>query len=317
MIVTKKKAGPMDTWKPMWEEKNKGMKIVATITFSRTALSWKERRDVAAFISWLLVAKHDAMHPSQINGWRRQEFGLFLIIAMIKQCYAVDNIAKTVEIYLQAFEPSAINLYTMLGFQQLNNHYDDGFGMLPRHVKDHLSANKSEESKISIFHANDKVPKSVAYQLMHLRSGCLRHFKFTSSMDKTQSLMKDTNEMWQIWWQFPPPRVQGIRLHYSDSTTMRQLLVGLPLLKALLPLPFSSMPLLTTMFVKGKMTIERCLAHAAVNGIKWMSSGKLDLMAAIVLFDGRFHNFCFVMPDCLCVIQSQLHSPNLSNTSVL
>jgi hypothetical protein len=98
---------------------------------------------------------------------------------------------------------------------------------------------------------------------------------------------------------------------------MRQLLVGLPLLKALLPPPFSSMPLLTTMFVKGKMTIERCLAHAAANGIKWMSSGKLDLMAAIVLFDGRFHNFCFVMPDCLCVIQSQLHSPNLSNTSVL
>jgi hypothetical protein len=56
----------------------------------------------------------------------------------------------------------------------------------------------------------------------------------------------------------------------------------------------------TTMFVKGKMTIERCLAHTTANKIKWMSSGEIDLMAAIVIFDGRFYDFCFVMPSCLC-----------------
>ena len=106
--------------------------------------------------------------------------------------------------------------------------------------------------------------------------------------------------MWQIWCQLPPPRVRGIRLHYSDSTTMRQLLVGLPLLKALLPPPYSSMPPLANMFVKGKMTIERCLAHTLANGIIWMSSGELDFMAAIVLFDGQYHDFCFIMPSCLC-----------------
>ena len=31
-----------------------------------------------------------------------------------------------------------------------------------------------------------------------------------------------------------------------------------------------------------------------------MSSGELDLMSAIVLFDGRFYDLCFVMPSCLC-----------------
>jgi hypothetical protein len=119
----------------------------------------------------------------------------------------------------------------------MNKYYDDGFKMLPRHVRDHLSANKSEESKIAIFHAYDKEPKSFAYQLMHLRSGCLRHFQL-APMDAPQSVMKDTTDTdsstWQIWCQFPPPRVRGIRLHYSDST-MRLLFVGLPLVKALLP----------------------------------------------------------------------------------
>ena len=252
----------------MWDEENQAMKIVAAVTLSRTFPSRKERNDVAAFISWLLVAKHDALHLSQINGWRRQGFGLFLIIAMIKYCYAVDDLVKTVEIYLQSFEPSAFNFNTMLEFKQMNNPYDDGFGMLLRHVKYRLSANKSEESQISIFHAYDKGPKSVAYQLMHLHSGCLRHFQL-APMDKTQSMLNDKTDIWQIWCRFPPPQVWEVRLHYSDST-MRQLIFGLPFLKALLLPSYSSMPPLTTMYIRGEMMIERCLAHTTANGIKWI-----------------------------------------------
>ena len=165
-------------------------------------------------------------------------------------------------------------------------------------MKHHRTANKSEESQISIFHACDKEPESVAYQLMHLRSECLRHFPI-AQMDETQSVLNDTTDIWQIWCRFPPPRVLGqIRLHYSVST-MRQLFVGLPLLKALLPPLYSSIPSLTTMNVRGEMTIKHCLAHTTANGMKWMSSGELHLMSAIDLFDGRFHDLCFVMPSCL------------------
>ncbi|KAI2490595.1 hypothetical protein MHU86_23969 [Fragilaria crotonensis] len=302
MIVTKKKAGPIHTWKPMWEEKNQGMKVVAAVTFSRTFPSRKERHDVAAFISWLLVAKHDATHPTQINGWRRQGFGLFLIIAMIKYCYANDIACKTVEIFLQSYEPSAFHFYTMLGFKQINDHFDDGFSMLPRHVRDHLSAFKSAEFKISIFHAYDKDdPKSIVYQLMHLRSGCLRHFQLAPA-DEAQAVSQaasDTNNAWKLWCEFPPPIVRGIRLHYSDST-LRQLFVGLPFVKALLPPPYASVPPLTTMFVKGEVRIERRLLHTEAHGVKWMQSGELDLMMAILLCDGRYQDLCFVMPCCYC-----------------
>ena len=118
-------------------------------------------------------------------------------------------------------------------------------------------------------------------------------------MKIVQSVLNNVTDIWQIWCRFPPPRVREIRLHYSDST-MRQLFVGLPLLKASLPPPYASMPPLTTMYIKGEMTIERRLVHTTANGIKWMSSSELDLMSAIVLFDGRFHDLCLIMPSCLC-----------------
>ena len=67
-------------------------------------------------------------------------FGLFLIIAMIKYCYTVDNLAKTVQIVLQSIEPSAFNFYTMLVNKSGNaiNRYD-GHGKFTqgkRKVKD-------------------------------------------------------------------------------------------------------------------------------------------------------------------------------------
>jgi glutathione peroxidase-family protein len=50
---------------------------------------------------------------------------------MIKYCYTVDNLAKTVQIVLQSIEPSAFNFYTMLVNKSGNaiNRYD-GHGKL-------------------------------------------------------------------------------------------------------------------------------------------------------------------------------------------
>ena len=100
MIVAKKMKTPRTEWKPMWEEKNVGLKIIGAVTFSRTTSSRKQRSDVAVYISWLLIAKHEAIHPSQIDGWRRKGFGLFMIIAMVKFCFAESvDFAKNVDVF--------------------------------------------------------------------------------------------------------------------------------------------------------------------------------------------------------------------------
>jgi hypothetical protein len=67
----------------------------------------------------------------------------------------------------------------------MNDHYIDGYELLPRHhVWDHLAviAKTLEEPNNAILHAHEN-------QLMHPHSGCLRHLHLTP-MDGPQLVME-------------------------------------------------------------------------------------------------------------------------------
>lgn len=68
----------------------------------------------------------------------------------------------------------------------MNDHYIDGYELLPRHhVWDHLAVITTktlEEPNNAILHAHDN-------QLMHPHSGCLRHLHLTP-MDAPQLVME-------------------------------------------------------------------------------------------------------------------------------
>ena len=302
MIVAKKMKTPPTEWKNMWEEKNVGLKIVGAITFSRTTASRKQRADVAVFISWLLIAKHDSVHPSQTDGWRRQGFGLFMIIAMIKYCFGESKeFAKTVDVFLQCVEPSAFHFYSMLGFKQLNTHFDDGYAMLPLHVRAYLSAtsNTSSKKNVAMFHFYETKDdnNTTAYKLMHLPSGVLRHF-IPDPLASSQSVLSSSSRA--RWCAYPPLDVRDKSFQFPDSS-MRQLFFALLILKDLLPGPYSNVPKgVTKTAVKGEMYIERRLKHTNDNGTSWMASGEVDLMFAILCFDRRYQDLCFIMPSCDC-----------------
>ena len=303
MIVAKKMKTPRTEWKPMWEEKNVGLKIIGAVTFSRTTPSRKKRSDVAVYISWLLIAKHEAIHPSQIDGWRRKGFGLFMIIAMIKFCFAESlDFAKNVDVFLQCYEPAAFTFYKMLGFKMINTHFDDGYALLPPHVKADLSATsaKSPKPNVAMFHfyeRKDDDNVTVAYNLMHLRSGELRHF-VQAPMPASQPAPSNLAR----WCTYPPPPVRGKPLHYSD-TAMRNLFYELQMLQDLLPGPYNSVPLgamTMTAMGTGEMLVERRLTHTTNSKVSWMASAEVDLMFAILCFDLRYQDVCCIMPAWAC-----------------
>jgi hypothetical protein len=90
---------------------------------------------LSVFLSLLGVSHHLTSHPSSIHSWRCNGVGLFMIIQVIKQCASIKGATK-IEIFLQCSEPSALHFYTMIGFQQKNKgDSDDGFGLLPEHVR--------------------------------------------------------------------------------------------------------------------------------------------------------------------------------------
>ena len=105
-----------------------------------------------AVVLWLMVAKHESIHPTEIDGWRCQGFGLFLIIAMIKHCFAVHSTeVKKVEVYLQCYEAASFDFYNHIGFVKINKHYNDGFALLPSHARQSVSV-VSELPGVSMFH---------------------------------------------------------------------------------------------------------------------------------------------------------------------
>ena len=116
--------------------------VAATI---RRCVEKEDGQDSACAISWLQVARHDSIHPSQINGWRRQGLGLFALIScMIKHCYVLQQPKKDQEeqkdntlmdIYLTCYEASAFHFYQMLGFKQINSKHEDWFEKLPDGLK--------------------------------------------------------------------------------------------------------------------------------------------------------------------------------------
>ena len=79
----------------------KGLKVIAAITFHQ-CMEKEDKRNVSCAVSWLLIVGHKTVHPSEISGWRRQGFGLFMFICMIKHCYLVGlNYDVVANIYLQ------------------------------------------------------------------------------------------------------------------------------------------------------------------------------------------------------------------------
>jgi hypothetical protein len=113
---------------------------VAAITF-QSAVNPDDPTDVSAFVSWLVVSMKKDGVPSSIDGWRRQGFGLFMIITAIKICYKIYQTKQrkmSVILYLQSQEMASLQFYTNIGFQSLCGHFHDGFEKLPKHVQDLL-----------------------------------------------------------------------------------------------------------------------------------------------------------------------------------
>jgi hypothetical protein len=139
------------------------MIFVAAITFCHCPEE-KNPLKVAASVSWLKNVVKDGMHPTTLTGWQRQGFGLFMIISMIKYIITnkrykqpVGGIRKSTDasVFLQSAQASPFQFYVMIGFQQLNKRFKDGFELLPVELQQafHCFAeNDTNEPGTSTFH---------------------------------------------------------------------------------------------------------------------------------------------------------------------
>ena len=202
--------------------KIQGMKVVAVVSFSQTFPSCKERNDVAAFVSWLLVAKHDALYPSQIMvgegedldcSWLLQWSNTVMrLISLPRQLKSICNLLN----HPHSISTPCLGLskWTIIMMMVLE-YFQDMWSII------FLRLNRKNRRFQSFMHSMIKNRNRLLINSCNYVPGACATSNLPQWM--TQSLMKDTKDMWQIWCRFPPPRVQGIRLHYSDFTIWQSL----------------------------------------------------------------------------------------------
>ena len=273
----------------------RGVKVIAAITFRR-CMDEEEKTNVSCAVSWLLIARHDTVHPSEINGWRRQGLGLFMFMCMIKHCYVVGSKADLVNIYLQCVEAKALNFYLKLGFQQINGKYDDGFQYLPIALQNSYKVGV-EESVASVFHffdisnkSNEGSQHAMPMKLLELKSGYLRHFKETV-VNIVESANKEST---RFWCEYPPPKLNGHVMQVADDF-LKKKLKQFPYMKWLLPSPYECILPHSGCYLKGGMLLVNRVQHSIMKGQKWLASPEIDLMLSTLLMDGRYQDFAFVV----------------------
>ena len=74
---------------------------------------------------------------------------------------------------------------------------------------------------------------------------------------------------------------------------------GLDMLHNLLPAPLSPLLPPGSIHLHGEMHMNNRKVHGSMNGKKWMSTGELEMMTALLMRDGRYDDGVAVMPFSL------------------
>lgn len=308
IMVVGKKVKKNTPFNNMWSQKS--FVPVAAITF-QSSVNPDDPTDVSAFVSWLVVSMKKDGVPSSIDGWRRQGFGLFMLIASIKICYKnyqTQQRKMSVILYLQSQEMASYQFYTNIGFQSLCGHFQDGFDKLPKHVQDLLwQPGQSKKDGECIFHfykskdENGKANEMLSSILMCLRYMTLRRFQAGTILDSEKALSIPAADMAEMtsarvpfWCKFPPGLINNdVRMQHTPQM-MEKAFDQLPFVQALLPSPFAYVPS-TSIGIVGDMDIIKRIEHTQNRGERWMAGGEVDLLLATMLFDGRYQDSCWIM----------------------
>jgi hypothetical protein len=309
------------------DEKN--MTTVASVTFKEginndSNLKGKPR---PALILWIGV--QDPRHgncdaPADMNkSWRRQGFGIFLLIHVIKHCIFNKHASRmdyesssakeypaSVDIYLQCTIQSAYQFYLSVGFIHINNSTNDGWALLPASLQNVLS---SAPHSFIRYVPNDGHPPC---KLMHLRPGHLQQptievdcydyqveydmdvrsiiEKKGSKMDVTTTSKKLLQDIF-TWCRYPAAKVGfSSKVVYSDKH-FESAMADLPLVQNLLPPPYNRLLPATSFRFGGEMTSDSRVVHSEQEGTEWMKTSEMNMMLALLLRDGRYEEYASVL----------------------
>ena len=280
-------------------------------------------------ITWFHTAGPSCeIRPTYMQSWRRHGFGTFMLIHVIKRniCDQLTLNKETrtdkgeVDVYLQSTQAAAFHFYTACGFRWMNDdskEKDDGFKLLPASLQAAIAGAHALTKKSPFIHLDPKVSDAVPAKLLLLWTGNLQLVTGGEEANTIDPVSEDEVSHYRYdsfgnknlkWWCMYPIRAitGGPSLTCQVmSSDIEKTLEGLTHLQQLLPSFKPPLPLLPpgAIGLNGEMRAERREAHAQVSGGKvpkpgqrWMNSWELEMMFAFLMRDGRYQEYCTIIP---------------------
>jgi len=282
--------------------------VISCITF-RNGIG--EEECGSSSVLWLLVAGETAKKPSYVVSWRRLGFGRLMLIMLIKRstfellfqrnlCECKESLPG-VDIYLQCTQGSAMAFYRACGFVQVNLDGTTGFELLPKTI----AASCSGESDGNFAWIVPESEEHCIIPLMRLRSGALLNSaavgmpkKYNPGSQRPPGNDDSERGCAFVWCQYPPSAHKGSNPTSTLLLTRKDLeraYAGLDFLNNLLPLPMEVLLGPNKMHLTGEVKAWERLRHSKSHGTSWMTTGQIEMMAALLMKDGRYEAYASIL----------------------
>ena len=265
--------------------------VVSCITFRPS----NRDKPGPVFITWLGVAPYNAQAPVCMKQWRRNGFGQFSLIQVIKRL-SVNNEQKPtdVPIYLQCTEESSFQFYTSIGFVELSDDNENGLTHLPDSLRKVVDKNVVFLPVVSqgicrmLLLSTVKMLKPFDHPEVVTVENNASEVPKANPNDVDSTKANEVDEFF-TWCQFPAPRILSSG-HVVSLTThdVNECLTGLDAINALVPPTSGRLLPSGALRIAGDVSFTRRLLHSEQGGKSWMSNSELELISALTFRDGRY-----------------------------
>ena len=261
----------------------------------------KEGEAGLGFLTWMAVAQTYPKMPLGVDSWRRLGIGRFMIIVLIKYLTMAllrykgkretNKVLEDVAIFLQATTPQAFQFYRSCGFKQINRRNENNRELLPQSLQEREEGDGALLWWVSVLCDDEQYPRLLCLPVGQFNKKPVAILITDSGVPESDGSNSD-------WCRFPASLHTETKMRPTDSDMVKAF-SGLDLLHNLLPAPLSPLLPPGSIHLHGEMHMNNRKVHGSMNGKKWMSTGELEMMTALLMRDGRYDDGVAVVPFSL------------------
>jgi hypothetical protein len=202
-----------------------------------------------------------------------------------------NKVHEGVEIFLQSTTPQAFHFYRSCGFKQINLRNVDNRELLPPSLQERQEGDGALLWWVDVLGNDEQFPR-----LLYLPPGQMLKKPLSISLFDDDETASGGSKL--PWCRFPTSLCSNPILRPTELD-MEKVVSGLLMLENLLPGPLSPFLPLGSIHLHGEILMENRKNHGRMKRTAWMKAGKLEMMTALLMRNGRYNDAVAIVPFSL------------------